>query len=260
MYYFFTDETNKDISNDGQFFIFGGLIVPADKISFLHNEINRIRISNGYTKQDLLKFSPNSKPRQVSSELFKETKDSVLKLAHENGCLFIVYVIHHKIVKNELKNFSAVSHVIGRFNKFLEENKKEGLVFVDRMSDAKEQFSIMTDLFKNGLNLDGTQRREMKNILGYFVSSSESSNITAIVDIVLGGFRYCVNTSGVTNQNASKSIFKYIVEMMWGPKKGNKYLVLNMGLIFRPLTEKITVKKYKDEYDKLLKQLNELLN
>lgn len=259
MYYFFTDETNKDISSDGQFFIFGGLMVPGDKISFLHKEIDNIRNINGYTDHDQLKFSPNSKPSQVSSDKFKETKDLILKLAHENGCLFIVYVIHHKIVKSDLKNFSAISHVIGRFNKFLDENKQEGLVFIDRMSDAKEQFSIITDLFKNGLNLDGTQRRKMKNILGYFVSSSESSNITSMADIVLGGFRYCVNTSGATNQNAGKNIFKYIVEMMWGAKKGDNYEVLDMGLVLRPVTKNITVKKYKDEYDKLLEQLSELL-
>ncbi len=256
MYYFFTDETNKQISKDGEFFIFGGLIILPAAVESLDIGVKQIREKYGYKDEDVLKFSPKERPEHISQENFNKAKEDIINLAIKNKCLFIAYVIHHKVIKNELKNVSAISHLVGRFNKFLEENKSNGIVFIDRMDNPKEQFEIISDLFSRGILVE-SKYKKMPNILGYFVSCAKSSRLTSIADIILGGFRYSVNTQDTKNMSIAGQILKKIAGMMWGLKKADQYYVLEKGLVFRP--QKILVKEYKEKYDTLLNQLNELL-
>ncbi len=48
MYLMMTDETNFQPSTRSRFFIYGGLVIPLDRLSILDREIDLIRKEAGY--------------------------------------------------------------------------------------------------------------------------------------------------------------------------------------------------------------------
>lgn len=54
-------------------------------------------------------------------------------------------------------------------------------------------------------------------------------------------------------------MMRNVVHMMWHRREGDTFYVSGKGLIVRPKIDDIRVQRYKDEYDNLFIQINNLL-
>lgn len=253
MYILFTDETNTDFrKNNAKFFVYGGLIVSTDKLIDLDKGVNTIRMGAGYKPKDSFKFDTNSRPSYVSRKDFSEAKNGVVKLCIKLQCKFIAYVVLYDIIKNKKIETSieyGLNTIIGRFNYFLKKNEDCGIVIVDRLSNKKE-YDLLRDKFVNGLKIEEKKIVPLERIKLYASSCDNASHFNSAMDIVLGSFRYCINHPAA-NMVAAKIIMKNIIKVL-----AREDIDKVDGLIFRP---KKALKKYKEEYDKLLENIKSLL-
>lgn len=257
MYFLITDETNINPNESIKFFIYGGLILPGDIVNILNSRIEMIRDNYGYLSKDSLKFDSHSRPKQVTIENSKKAKEDVIKVCLELGCKFIVYVALHDIIKskNILDSIKiGADHVIGRFNKFLSENKTYGICFIDRLSNSSE-YQYMSSKFTEGLNVNDEKKVVLDKIIMYASTCNNASHLSSVVDIVLGAFRYSINSP--KNVEIAKELMGLLVTMLWHTRDGNDIYAIEKGLIFRP--KEIKVPKYNDEYKNLLDNINELI-
>ena len=260
MYILLTDETNKEPSKDGKFFVYGGLFFPIEKLSILHNEIEQIRISAGYKSGDTFKFDTNTRPEYVDIESATEAKRRVIDLCLRLECKFIAHIILHDIIRKQ--DFSeqmqkAADYVIGRYNRYLDENDFDGICVVDNLPDGTE-FGYLATKFIKGLTVPGGYQVALNRIKLFASTRIGASHANSAMDIVLGSFRYAINNP--KNRDAASTMLKNVSQMMWSVTENGVRYVRNRGLIIRPMLEEIRVKKYKQEYDKLMEHLEEIGN
>jgi len=167
----------------------------------------------------------------------------------------------HSIIRNQDLDQQvewAADYVIGRFNKFLQDNSANGLCIVDNLP-VKHQFQYLSNKFAKGLQLPSENRIVRLDRIRIFASScSNASNISSAMDIVLGSFRYCINNP--KNPEAARTMIGKVVDLMWGEKRDDNYLVIGKGLIIRPEIKQIKNLQMKKGYENLIEQINSLLS
>jgi hypothetical protein len=258
MYCLLTDETNAEASAKAKFFIYGGLFFPLDKLPDLDRNVGTIRAKAGYKLGDSFKFDTNFRPKHVSIEASTEAKKEVVQFCRDLGCRFIALVILHSIIdqsKPENKYLWAADHVIGRFNRFLaDEGKDTGIVLIDTLP-LKQQWQYLSDKFVNGLHLQSGNTVSLDRIRLYASTCLNASYVASAIDIVLGSFRYCVNDP--TNRSTATEMLRGVARLMWHVRAGDRILLRDRGLIFRP--EVVKVDAYRKEYDNLQEHLTALI-
>lgn len=243
-------------STESKFFIYGGLIFPAEVIPEIDFGVQKIREEAGYLPQDELKFNTRERPKNLKKEEVTKAKEKVLLICEDKGVLFIALLIHHKIIKEREREEQvgrAANHVIGRFNQFLSENSSYGICLVDRLP-MKSGYEYLKQKFTKGLDMDSGYYIKLDRIKLFGSTCSNASHLSSVVDVVLGSFRYCVNNP---ENEVTKKIFKKVVSLMWGREfRGEKH-VREKGLIIRP--KDIKIKGYEEEYNGLLERLKACL-
>jgi hypothetical protein len=257
MYLLLTDETNLHSAEKVKFLIYGGLFLPIDKAIQLDQGIEKIRKVAGYQPREILKFDTRERPPTISIESATQAKREVVALCREVGCKFVVYVAHHDIIKDRSREdqilFGANS-VIERFNRFLAQHGDYGMVLADTLPlESPNQY--FKEKFSVGLTFD-KEVRPLPRIRLYGTTCSGGSHLSSAIDIVLGSFRYAVNSPA--NIKAAGEMVSNVTDLMWGYRKDNDALVLETGLILRPKIENIRKQEYRDEYLALLKRLSDL--
>jgi hypothetical protein len=257
-YLLFTDETNQQPSDASLFFIYGGVFVPIEKLTDLHNLVEKARSDNGYRPADEFKFSPSSRPQHVTYEQFKEAKRTVLLGCSNMGLKFSAYLTLHQIAQNrsleELISWGA-NTIIAKFDSFLEEEKTTGGCIVDRLPfDGNYQF--LQQKFQTGLTFPDGNTQRLKNVLLFTQSTIGASHAMSAIDIILGSFRYCVNERH--RSIAPREILPMVVKMMWYKKFGDFVIIRDYGLIFRP--KKVQVQEYQKSYNDLVEHLTNLIS
>lgn len=257
MHLLLTDETNLNPSDKSRFFIYGGLIIPFESFEALDKEIAKIRLEAGYNEEDMLKFDTNTRPKHVTFQESTKAKRQVLETCQKLGCKFIAYVILHDIARKQSQDdlvLFGANHVIGRFNRFLEKSKSVGICLTDTLP-VKAGNQYLIEKFTKGLKIE--ERQVKLNQIRLFGSTCiGASHVNSAIDIVLGTFRYCVNTP--ENIPATSYMMTAVANLMWGEKKNDVRYILETGLILRPILDKIKVASYKDEYTRLIKWLEKL--
>ncbi len=259
MYLLFTDETNKEPNDNIRFFIYGGLFVPADNAVTLHKEIERIRNCTGYKSTDTLKFDTNSRPKHVSQKQATTAKKEIIEQCYLAGCKFSALVIHHNIAKKddpEKKLMWSADHIIGHFNYFLSSEVDDyGICFADSLPvSAPNQY--LADTFSKGLSLDGKQRRvKLDRIIALSETCINASHLASAIDIVLGTFRFCVNSKDQTDM--LRNMARSVLRMMWCDEKNGIRYLSERGLILRP--KNIKVPAYEAQYQELVGYLDGLI-
>lgn len=256
MYVLGADETNRVPTQNIKFFVYGGLILPVESLVTLHERIEEIRRNAGYQALDVLKFDTNARPSQVTVTAAKEAKKQVVEACNDLGAKLIVYVILHEIMKNQQPDqhlFWAADYVIGRFNTYLQENDDHGICMVDNLP-VNGQWAYYTRKFSIGLELPkGAVRLDRIKLFG--ASAVGAGHLNVAVDIVLGGFRYCVNESA--KEQVAVEIMRGIVPMLWCKDTENGPDARGRGLILRPKLEDIKDLAYRKEYEDLLSRLRQ---
>ncbi|MFQ5798915.1 MAG: hypothetical protein ACE5H0_09520 [Bacteroidota bacterium] len=241
-----------------KFFVYGGLLFPADALSVLHNEIEAIRREAGYQPGDEFKFDTHARPEQVSVEAATEAKRKVIDLCSGCGCKFIVHVILHEIIANQDSDQQvqwAADYVIGGFNRYLAEVNDDGICIVDNLPNRSE-FRYLSDKFAHGLRLDAGTTVALDRIKLFGSTCLGASHANSAMDIVLGSFRYCINSP--RNLEAAREMLKQVVRLMWHMRSGDRVSVRGRGLILRPEIADIRVDEYKREYEELIEHLKSL--
>ncbi len=260
LFLLFTDETNTVADSDrgSVFFVYGGLIIPSEKLIYLHEGIELIRIKYNFKREDSLKFDTNKRPRHITPEDFSKAKFEVVDLCIVSGCKFIAYVVHHGIAKSQplVKHLLwGADAVCEKFNKFLLELNSNGIVMIDRISN-KGEYNYLVKKFSTGLMYSEEKSVALDRIIVYSSTCNNASHASSAMDIVLGAFRYCLNSG--KNSETEKVIMKSLVKLIWGDiTEAGDLAPLEKGLILRPMD--VYVPKYRTEYDSILKRFNSFL-
>lgn len=257
MHWLVTDETNKTAA-EGDFFIYGGLVLTDAQVKVMHQELSEIRLRYGYLSADDFKIQARSRPPHVSPENALGARVAALAAANEACVRMIVYVIHHGIASGggpERTIRFAINSVVSSFHRLLEAGDAMGLVLVDRM-DEKYAYPHLKQLFQHGHLLNtGTTISLGDRIVQYGMSSNNASHISSLVDIALGAFRYCANTAcGKGDDNAAQKMFPTLAQLMWGREVNGEKRVGGLGYIARP--KGISAPLYQSEYSLLASRLS----
>lgn len=195
MFIMIADETNKEESTEATFFIYGGLIYKHDVFQDLHYGIKRIREDAGFKSSDTYKHTSHCRPEYVTQEDFSKSKQDVIQLISDSECKFLLYLIHHGILKDKdwEKTYSnALNTILSRYDIFLERNSSYGISLIDNLPISGKE-KVLRGKFQQGLTFENKQTINLKHIYLYGSITDNTSHILSGMDIVLGTFRYWVN-------------------------------------------------------------------
>jgi len=256
MYLFLSDETNTTQTAVAQFLIYGAILVPLKSASQVAIEIEKIRLRAGYPPDAEFKFDTKSRPNGVTKEQFDRAKEQVLDLASTLGVKFLAFVIHHEIcgkIEQQKRPLFALKTLLCEFDLFLSREMTSGLCVVDRFEIAH---SILSKILIDGVNPSGDLgrfQRKLSNIWMYSVTSIGCSHLCSMCDIVLGAFRYSVNSTKAA-QVARKLYPK--IQKLFLHQSSDPTIIENWGLFLRP--KRVQVPTYAKAYDALREHLKNL--
>lgn len=258
VYWFHLDETNNT-SADGPFFIFGGLIATPIQAIAVHDAIAEIRGRYGYQQGDPFKFQTRSRPAHVSQEDFVAAKQAAVALLEELGVTMIVYVVLHDIATGSVEENSekALNALLSHFEfRFLPEFSARGTVTIDRVDD-KFGYPYLRTKFQHGISLPDGRKAALPSIVHYSFSGDGLSHMSSLVDISLGAFRYCVNTTfGKGNEAVAKEMIRPLSRALWCKSKDDDERQIG-GYGFLQYPKEIKVERYRKQYDTLTAKLTE---
>lgn len=257
MYLFLGDETNRTQGAQSRFFIYGGLIVPGDRVKELDERIEAIRRAVPLERTDPLKFDTRARPERVSIADYTAAKSAVIDACVETGVQFVAYMVLHDIAKGapeDLLRF-AMNTVFYVFDgKFLREHDDIGICVVDRFDGDHE---LLREKHQLGFLIDERDEWVSLDRIKLFAATCEgASHLGSAVDIVLGAFRYCVNEEEKTE--VPKKLLPRVMGMMYHVKKGDTRYVREYGLIMRPA--EIKYAPYREKYDAVIARLMRLMD
>lgn len=262
MYWLFTDETNLDPAQ-GRFFIYGGLILHADQLVEAHDAIVKIRQKYGYGDNDQFKFQTASRPAHISIEAFAKAKEEAIVAASDVGGILLTYVVLHDIARSNERHKTlefALNVVLAHFDmRFLTEQNDFGVVCLDRVQESFG-YPFLRAKFQDGLNLPDGRSPRLGRIMHYSMSCDGASHFSSMVDIALGGFRYCVNAAaGIGKGETAAKIFPPLAKMMWHERKPDgTHQIGGYGFLAYPKV--IRAEQYKAQYRELTQTLTTYAN
>lgn len=246
MYLLYTDETNLDPAGS-TFFIYGGVAISSEKAPSISNAIGVQRLAHGYKPEYKLKFNTRECPH-IDPEKQRSIKQAIVQCAAEHGCILFLSLINHKIATSpEDARKNEINRVCYNFNCFLHRVNDYGLVLVDTFLDAgltehlREKFNIGVKglPFSNILRLD--------RILGFHVASVGTSHFSSVIDIVIGGVRYAINTlSDPLKRATAETLMRQVSPLLLRETDGR---VSELAVFYSP--KQIKAKAYLEEYIKV---------
>jgi hypothetical protein len=255
MFVFVGDESNVTQSRQARFFIYGGLIIAADKASEATKRITSVRTKYGFPQDAEFKFDSRSRPADMSNAQFLQAKNEVLTACAELEVRFMAYAVHHGIATKQRSDLWlwALNTLLCQFDLFLQREKSYGICLVDRFEN---DMSLLRRIHQQGVDPEfwgGRLPHKLENVWCYGTINIGTTHAASMVDIVLGAFRYCVNE--MVRKNAPLALYKKVRPLMLC-EPGNPAKVKEWGLFLRP--KEIKAASYKQEYDALLQHLESL--
>ena len=254
MYLLYCDETNLE-ERENDFFVYGGVAVPAENALALSQAIDEIRATSRIARDFRLKFNPG--PENLSHQEFIAVKQSILETAAHHGCILFVSLILHNIATSAVEaRRNEINRVCYNFDCFLNRPDTNGLVLIDRFEDTqidahlREKFSVGV----TGLPYSNEQRLE--RIVGFHYSAIGQSHFGSIVDIALGSLRFAINAC--TRNDARKLPTARILLGLLSPlffRENDRGDVSELSAFFSPKV--IRVNDYRARYEEVKRFLSE---
>ena len=229
------------------FFIYGGVAIPVDKAPAISRAIDAQRALKGYRPEYRLKFNTRECPN-VDPETQKELKQAVIQCTVENQCILFLSLISHKIAtspSDARKN--EINRICYHFNCFLQRIDDYGIVLVDTFPEAyltehlREKFSIGV----TGLPFSSTYR--LDRILGFHIASVGTSHYSSLIDIVIGGVRYAINSlPDPHKRHVAETLMKQVSPLLIRERSGK---VSEISIFYSP--KQIRSLDYLMEYRKV---------
>jgi hypothetical protein len=196
MYLFLTDESNKP-PEEQQFFIYGGVAVPSNRVPDLHARIDAVRKVHHYAAGENLKFS-NIDGKDAGEH--RAAKDGVLAALAECEADLLVTVVLEQILRTQDESAymsMAINAMTSVYHQFLTAHDEQGSLLVDRVDKRRkseiDEFTEHARRFQTGLVMEGYEYPVNDRVLLFGMTSNNASHLSSAADIALGAFRYCVN-------------------------------------------------------------------
>ena len=208
MHLLYCDESNLEERN-GDFFVYGGLIVDAGAALVLTQAVDKIRRDFGVPNDVVLKFNP--RPDQLNHQQFSTLKQAVIETAAGHGCIFLASMILHDIASSaDEARRNSINTICYHFDCYLIRQGSHGLVLIDRFNDGQID-AHLREKFSAGLTwADSKEHTRLERIVGYHYSAIGQSHLAGVIDIVLGSFRYAVNAHTRKDEGRLKSAAKLL--------------------------------------------------
>jgi hypothetical protein len=252
----YCDETNLE-ERQGDFLIYGGLMIDADRVLDLSSAIDDLRGRYGINRDYRLKFNPG--PEGLSHAKFVALKQEALEIIAGHGARLVVYVILHDIaVDPDTARRNGINTVCYHFHCLLNRFGGPGLVLIDRFNDAGNAIEAhLRDKFSIGLT-DMPYRDEMRlaNIIGFHYSAIGQSHLPSLIDIVLGSLRFAINAhTRRQNQHlqTSKALLELLSPLFWRQRDGEP--VPELSFLFSPKI--VRSDRFRGQYEALKQFLAE---
>jgi hypothetical protein len=250
MHLLYCDESNLD-EHQGDFLIYGGVLVSSEAAASLSGEMERIRTAAGIPRDFRFKFNP--RPDGMDHVAYREVKQAVIEqaVAHDVGLLS--YAILHDISANpdEARRF-GINTVCYHFDCCLQRLDSKGLVLLDRFNDDGNLIDgHLTEKFSIGLtNMPYAEEYRLKNILGFHYTTIGQSHFTSLIDIVVGSLRYAMNVHTRSNNGQRQSAINLL--QLLSPlfvRHAGSDQVSEFGLLFSPKVVKS--QRYREQYQSM---------
>lgn len=250
MHLIYCDESNLEKRN-GDFLIYGGLMIEGEKAKELSGAVDKIRSIAGVPRNHRLKFNPG--PVSFDNKKFITLKQNLIEAAIAHGAKLIVYVILHNIaIDSDTARRNGINAVCFHFDCMLHRHKSHGLVLIDRFNDKGNLIDDhLRDKFSIGLKgMPYSTEMPLSNILGFHYSAIGQSHFPSLIDIILGSLRFSLNAhtqDKKENIESACAILKLIEPLFIRDKDGRH--VLEISFQFSPKIIKIDA--YREVYVKL---------
>jgi hypothetical protein len=252
VYLLVCDETNLQPSQTVDFFVYGGLAVPADAAGRLSQRIAEIRQAHGFQSTDKLKHQNKAKPPHVAKADWDAAKGEVIAACRDHDVKLIACLIHHKIAANQKDNLIEwqLDTVLDVFNgTLLGQADDVGWVIIDRLGNGKE-YDLLKTKFAKGASSKSGFWYPYPRIVGYAATCEVASHLASATDVVIGALGYCINQRRM--MAVPKQIFSAISPLIYRPFD---LPIWSFGLNLRP----IKVQFYGPEYRSLKAHIDLLL-
>lgn len=194
MHLLYTDEVNVDPASS-DFFIYAGAAISDTNAGPLSKEIDSLRAKYLYRAEDILKFNTRERPKHISAGAHRDIKREILEAAARHEVMLFSSIIFHNIATSpEDARRKEINRICYHFDCYLRRKNDFGLVLIDTFQDSQLS-KFLREKFSVGImGLPYSPVYRLEKILGFHLATIGSSNFCSIVDIVLGSFRYSINS------------------------------------------------------------------
>lgn len=204
MHLLYCDETNFE-KKAGDFFVYGGIVIPPQKAVELHGELQALRDKSKVPPGFTLKFNPG--PKELSHEQFIALKKAIIAAAVNAECKLLVNLLLHDIAtSSDAARRSGVNTLAYHFDCYLARPKDIGLMLIDRFSD-KQLDEQLKEKLAVGLTgaLPYSSTLKLTRLAGCHLSAIGQSHFCSLVDVLLGSLRFAINCFTQKNAQHVKS-------------------------------------------------------
>lgn len=234
MFLMIADEADQDGAK--QFLVFAGVFFPSEALKILTEGVEKLRRKYGYGDGDLLKSSPTSKPKSVSSESHASIKNAILQLAANHECKICCYVVPHAIAKgqkHEDRMKYGTNTLLQKFDQFLsEKGNAAGIALFDRTSDYKQP-RYFGEVYSHGIPWQDGSKKKLRNVVLIDNTGIGHSHLASVTDVVVGAFRFVANEPD--KDKVGTVLTKLLKKLMWGVlDRDGQFNVGERGICVRP--------------------------
>ena len=248
----YCDESNME-ERAGDFLIYGGVIIDAERASALSDAIEGIRARAGIAPLERVKFLPPAPPLDHLG--YGAFKQAIIEAAMHHEAIFIAYIILHDVAGNpdEARRY-GINTICVHFDWILNRTSSPGLVLIDRISD-KQTDDLLREKFAVGVDMPYSVMR-LKNIVGLHYSTIGQAHFTSLADILIGSLRFAINahTRNMQGNRARAMTLLRLLSPLFYREQGRPR-VSELGFAFRP--QKVWVPRHWDKYQSLQAFLRE---
>lgn len=219
MFWFLTDETNKPPKDD-QFFIYGGVIIDSERVPEVDAAVRAVRAEHGYEPSAAFKFHGGQSGKEPDEH--EVARLALLDLLPALGVKFAATVVHARIRADRPINTvieMGINTMTMAYWEYLGDEASPGIMLIDRVDKTKDydEFTNFSRRFTEGLRFGAVTRRVDNRVLLFGMTNNNSSNLSSVVDICLGAFRWCVNesTSGNSDSERARRYWARVDALIW---------------------------------------------
>jgi len=254
MYLFYLGNADADLTTS-EFFVRGGIAIPASSALELHREIESIRNKAGLDAEQIIKFEPC--PPCIGNETFTAVKENIVHSASKKSCIIIVTITLRELIKDtQDTRREEMNRVALHFDCFLNHSGTHGLILVDRLNNRQID-SYLCRKFAVGIKESScSQFIRLERVVGYHPAAIGQSHFSSLVDIVLGSLRYAVNAyseHGECATGTARDMLRILEPLFY--RDPFNHTVHNISLSFSP--SKIKLGKHRKRYNGLKAYLKE---